>query len=230
MKVTELADRVELPKSTVSRLLSTMHAIGIVANDDDNGEYVLGPAFYAMASAGMPDASTAAAAQPYLLDLASTLGEATGLSVIDSGEVLYLSDNPAPSAIQMSDWSGERAAIHLVPSGLVMMAWWPRKKIDAYLKQPLEATTSLSVVEPSLIRARLAKIRATGYEIVRGEFVDDVSSVAAPIRDASGEVIAAIHAHGPSFRFLGDSTDDVVGEVVATADRISSQLGWDPDA
>lgn len=226
-KVTELADRIELPKSTVSRLLSTMHALGIVETDPDNGEYTLGAAFYALASAGLPDASVSAAAQPYLLDLAATVGEATGLSVVEGDEVLFLSDNESLADIQMRDWSGERTALHLVPSGLVMLAWSSADRVDDYLNGPLASTTESSVTDSQLIRSRLEQIRASGYALVRGEFVDDVSSAAAPVRDADGDVVAAIHIHGPSFRFLIDDTDEVVSELLATATRISAQLGWE---
>ncbi len=225
-KVTELADRIELPKSTVSRLLSTMHAIGIVQTDPDNGEYELGAAFYAMASAGLPDASVTAAAQPYLVDLAFTVSEATGLSVLEGDEVLFVSDNAARSDIQMRDWTGERTAVHLVPSGLVMMASWPDERVNNYLSKPLLATTGLSVTDPDLIRARLERIKTQGYEIVRGEFVDDVSSTAAPVRNADGTVVAAIHIHGPSYRFLLDEAESVIPDLLAAAARISVQLGW----
>ncbi len=204
-----------------------MHSIGIVQTDPNNGEYELGAAFYAMASAGLPDASVTAAAQPYLVDLAFTVGEATGLSVMQGEEVLFVSDNAAHSDIQMRDWTGERTAVHLVPSGLVMMAWWPADRIRDYLSKPLISTTALSIITPDLIRSRLKKIRTQGYEVVRGEFVDDVSSTAAPIRDANGDVIAAIHVHGPSFRFLLDDDDTVIPELLAAASRISAQLGWD---
>ncbi|MEZ5340399.1 MAG: IclR family transcriptional regulator [Acidimicrobiales bacterium] len=225
MKVTMLATQVGLPKSTVSRLLSTMQSLGVVDHDRESGDYLIGPAIYALASAGMADATAMAVAQPYLVDLAATAGEATGLSVLDGDEVLFLTDNASRSEIQIRDWSGERTPAHLVPSGLVMIAAWPDERIEALLAKPLVAATERSVVDPAKVRARIEAIRDRGYEFVRGEFVDDVSSVAAPVLNAAGETVAAIHIHGPSFRFLASDTDPVIAELVETAARISRQLG-----
>ena len=80
------------------------------------------------------------------------------------------------------------------------------------------------MTSPTKLRERLARVRGDGFDWVIDEFQVGVSSVAAPVKDARGNVIAAIHLHGPTFRFPGSSGRQFEARVVAAADRLSRQL------
>src|SRR5262245_51701925 len=120
--VTEIADRCDLPKSTVSRLLATMNEIDVVEQVGAGGDYRLGSVIVDLAGGMSPTAHLVTLARPHLADLSEDLGEATGLSVLDGRQVHYLDQVDGRHAVQVHDWTGERVPAHLVPSGLVLLA------------------------------------------------------------------------------------------------------------
>ena len=120
--VTDLADRTGLPKSTVSRLLAALEREGAVAQAGSGGHYRLGPVLAELAPAAAPDLNLAALARPHLAELTRVTGETSGLAVLDGGEVVYLDHVDSEEAVTVRDWTGERVAAHLVPSGLALLA------------------------------------------------------------------------------------------------------------
>jgi DNA-binding IclR family transcriptional regulator len=223
--VTQLAEQVELPKSTVSRLLSTLEELGVVEQITAGGNYRIGPGLIEIATAVMPGRSLVAGARPHLVELARRTGEAAGLSVPDGRMAHYVDQADSDNQVQVRDWTGERIVMHAVSSGLVFLAWAEPAFVDAYLKGPLQAFTSRTITDPATLRRRLAEIREAGYAWVFEEFSDGANSVAAPIRNQRGDVIAAIHSHGPAHRFPGTRSADEVGAlVVASANRLRTAV------
>jgi DNA-binding IclR family transcriptional regulator len=223
--VTQLAEQVELPKSTVSRLLSTLEELGVVEQVIAGGNYRIGPGLIEIATAVMPGRSLVAAARPHLVELARRTGEAAGLSVPDGRMAHYVDQADSANQVQVRDWTGERIVMHAVSSGLVFLAWAEPSFVDAYLRGPLQAFTSRTITDPATLRRRLAEIREVGYAWIYEEFADGANSVAAPIRNQRGDVIAAIHSHGPAHRFPGTRSADEVGAlVVASADRLRTAV------
>ncbi len=222
--VTELADRVELPKSTVSRLLSTLEQLGAVEQITSGGRYRIGAGFLEIADAVQPGRGLGAGAKPHLIDLMRETGEATGLSVLEGGLVRYIDQVESENPVQVRDWTGEVVPLHVVSSGLVLLAHAPAEFIDDYLSRPLERFTEKSIVDHRLLRKRLASIRHQGFCWVYEEFLVGMNSVAAPIVARNGAVIGAVHAHGPAYRFPSVRThhvpENVAQAVIAAAKRI----------
>ncbi|HEY0521103.1 MAG TPA: IclR family transcriptional regulator [Ilumatobacteraceae bacterium] len=218
--VTDVADRVNLPKSTVSRMLSTLEDLDMVEQMEPGGSYRIGAGMVEIAAAVLPGRTLIAAVRPHLHSLVKATGEAAGLSIADGFDILYLDQVDADNQVQVRDWTGERLRAHAVSSGQVLLAFGAIDA-DKYLDQPLERSASGTLTDASAIRSRLADIAKKGYAWAFEEFLDGLNSVAAPVRDATGRVVAAIHAHGPAYRFPGDVDADEVGRlVVATASRV----------
>ena len=123
--VTEIADRCELPKSTVSRLLATLNEIDVVEQLGAGGDYRIGATIVELAGGVTPHRPPGGVGRPHLVDLSEELGEATGLAVLDGRQVHYLDQVDGPHAVQVTDWTGERVPAHLVPSGIVLLAAEP---------------------------------------------------------------------------------------------------------
>jgi DNA-binding IclR family transcriptional regulator len=218
--VTDVSDRVDLPKSTVSRLLSTLEDLGMVEQVEPGGSYRVGEGVAEIAAAVLPGRSLIAAVRPHLHVLVKATGEAAGLSVADGFDILYLDQVDADNQVQVRDWTGERLPAHTVSSGQVLLAFGAIDA-DRYLAQPLERLASGTLTDAAAIRSRFTEIAANGYAWTFGEYLDGLNSVAAPIHDAHGRVVAAIHAHGPAYRFPGKTDADTVGKLVAaTAERV----------
>ena len=113
------------------------------------------------------------------------------------GEVFYLDQTESQSEVQVRDWTGERIPLHVVSSGLAILAHMPSAEREEYLAGPLEPYTARTMIDPDAIRTRLEQIRSIGYVWVYGEFVEDLDSVAAAVLRPDGEPVAALHVHGP---------------------------------
>jgi DNA-binding IclR family transcriptional regulator len=223
--VSEVAERSQLPKSTVSRLLSTLNDLGAVEQLGAGGVYRIGDRLVELASAAQPGRSLVAIARPHLVQLATALGEATGLSVLAGHDVHYLDQVDTDHPVQVRDWTGERLSAHLVSSGFVLLAGSPPPVLDDFLSAALSPSTAKTMTDPEQIRRRVEDVRRRGTEWVYEEFIEGINSVAAPVRDVGDRVVAAIHAHGPSYRFPGRGRADSIAEqVAAAADRISARL------
>ncbi|MCY4067582.1 MAG: IclR family transcriptional regulator [Acidimicrobiaceae bacterium] len=225
MGVTELAERVDLPKSTAARLLAALEAEQAVEQTEAGGEYRLGPGLIDLAGSAPRGRNLVAAARPHLVELAESLDEVTGLSIVEGSRVYYLDQTESSSNVQVRDWTGEYAPLHAVPSGLVILAQQPTEVIDKYLASPLVKCTPWTVTDPGEIRDRLSQARSLGYAWVYEEFAADLNSVAAPIFEEGSGVEAALHVHGPAYRFPNpDNTHDIGMAVIEAARRLAMQL------
>ena len=168
--VTALADRLDLPKSTVARLLGSLEELGAVERLDGK-RWQVGPSVEAFARTVPPERRLAPLARPALVELVRSLGEDAGLGLPDGYDVLYVDQVECDHPVQVRDWTGTRAPMHAVPSGLVLMADWPEDAVDAYVARGLAALTPRTVVDPDQLRARLEEVRAracVGAPGVRG--------------------------------------------------------------
>lgn len=222
--VTAIAERVRLPKSTVARLLATLEEVDAVERFN-GAQWRIGPGVAALSSAVTSERSLITVAQPLLADLVAELGEDAGLGLPDGNEVLYVDQVESDNPVQVRDWSGTRAPMHAVPSGLVLLAEWPEDALAAYIRGGLAALTPRTLTDTGELRRRLADVRRRGYAWGLQEFAEGIDSVAAPIRDARGKAIAAIHVHGPAYRFPPAGQNGAVAErVAAAAAAVSTQL------
>jgi DNA-binding IclR family transcriptional regulator len=220
--VTAIAERVRLPKSTVARLLATLEELDAVERFDST-RWRIGPGVAALTAKVSRERSLISIVRPFLADLVADLGEDAGLGLPDGNEILYVDQVESDNPVQVRDWTGTRAPMHAVPSGLVLLAEWPEDALDAYLAGELVALTRHTLTDPRRLRARLREVRRAGYAWGLEEFAEGIDSVAAPVRDERGKAIAAIHVHGPAYRFppTGDE-ERVASAVVASARHVSA--------
>ncbi|MDF2733695.1 MAG: IclR family transcriptional regulator [Chloroflexota bacterium] len=215
--VTEVADRAGLPKSTAARVLATLVGEGAVEQVPGDTSYRLGPRLITLAGGFSLTRSLAAIARSTLVELAQASGEAAGLGMPDGDLVHYIDQVDTVQPVLVRDWTGARVPLHAVSSGQVLLAFRTPAAIERYLERPMEGFTARTLTEPDAVRERLREVRRHGYAWAMDEFETGISSIAAPIADASGEVIAAVHVHGPSYRFPASGTQADVAQVVLSA-------------
>lgn len=212
----DLASAVELPTSTAARLLATLVEVDALHRGDD-GTYRIGPTITSLATSGDLEAALCTLARPHMEELVAIVGESAGLSVPVGDEVVTIAQVEANRSVQAEDWSGTRWPIDLGGSGDVMFAHWPTAEVDRYL-----ARTS----DPGAVRARVEVARRAGVAWSHGDYVDDLSSVAAAVRGVDGTAVAALYVYGPSYRFPDPTTADHVEDALRThAGRISAAWG-----
>jgi DNA-binding IclR family transcriptional regulator len=223
--VTDVADRVALPKSTAARMLVSLAREGAVEQIPGETRYRLGPRIESLATGLVTTRSVVAIARPHLAELAAAIGEAAGLSIPERDAMHYVEQVDSDHPVGVRDWTGARIPMHAVSSGLAVLALLPRARSDAYLSTPLERFTDRTMTDPAQLRTRLQRIQIEGQAWTNGEYAEGIASVAAAIADADGEIVAAVHVHGPSYRFPPAGREAALGaQVVTAATRITRAL------
>jgi IclR family acetate operon transcriptional repressor len=223
--VSDVAGRIALPKSTVARMLASLEQEGAVEQVPGERRYRLGPRIGALAAGLHETRGLVAIAHPTLADLAAATGEAAGLSVPDGRTMHYVDQVESPNPVQVRDWTGSRIPMHAVSSGQVVLAHLPPPALARFLAEPMEAFTPSTVIDAAALLERLRDIRRDGHAWARGEFAGEIASVAAPIAGADGEVVAAVHVHGPTYRFPPPGRGaEIAAAVVAAGARIGARL------
>lgn len=167
---------------------------------------------------------------PYLERLASQFRETTFLCIRDGRSVVCIARLESPHAIRLAHSIGARTPLHTGALGKVLLAFAPDDIVATVLSKPLRRLTARTITEPDELLAELERIRKTGYAESHGEGDEGASAVAAPIRDAAGEVTAAIAVAGPSERVRALPRAELCRRVVDAARAISAELGWLEDA
>lgn len=224
--VTDIAERTDLPKSTVSRLLSALETEGAVAQRDSGGDYELGAGLAALAESASNDANLAAVVRPFLHELSEATGETVGF-VVRSGRQVYWVDNVeiAGTAVQVQDRTGFYSPMHALPAGLALLSHLPADEIDAYLAEPLERIDDLTITDPVVLRRRLDEIATSGVVWSVGDLGEGISAVDVPFRGPSGEYEGALFVNAPTYRFPAPGDEARIEKlIVDAAQRLSRRF------
>lgn len=215
-----------LTPSTAYRLLSNLVARGYLELGREGNAYRLGLTVIRLAGAALGQLDVRVKAAPLMDELRNRTRETVHLAALDGRYIIYLEKLEGLHAIGlMSSRVGRKAPAHCTALGRVLLAFNPAATADI-LEGPLEASTPRTVVNPNALRAMLNQVHEQGYALDLGEHETEVRCVAAPIRDHSGTVIAAMSVSGPAQRIEPMLTEGLVDEVVRVANAISGVLGY----
>jgi len=223
--LSEIVARVELPKSTVSRMLSTLEAVGAVERNHDRDGFRIGHALISLVSHAPYARSLVVVARPFLQELAQATGETLTLCVPDGDYAHYVDQIDTPRALQVRSWVGQRLPLHACSDGKLYLAHRRPAQIERYLKQPLQRFTPTTLVSPAALRRELRAVRHKGYAWTNGEFDPDIVGVAAPICDGDGRILASVCLFGPAFRWPREAqASHLIQATCQTAIRIGQRL------
>lgn len=225
--VSELAARLGLAKSTVHRLLGTLALEGLIEKDDSTGRYRLGLKLYELGAMVSSHLDLHEVVTEPLEDLRNRTHETVHVSILDGGEVLYIERRESPQTVRVFGRVGHRNHAHCTSSGKVLLAWLSPEERAAILRERgLPSHTPHTITDPGRLEAELTLVRERGWSTNLDESELGASSVAAPIRDASGAVVAAIACVAPSTRLTRETMRRYAAETIAAAGRISARLGY----
>jgi IclR family transcriptional regulator, acetate operon repressor len=220
----DLAELLGIHKSTVSRLLGTMEARGLVERSPRGG-YQLAYGVLRLATAASRSLDLTVAGRPVCERLAARVGETVNLAVRDGGDVVSVDQVLGAAAVSSVNWVGHRSPLHCTSAGKVFLAAMPAAELDRYLATPPARFTDRTMVDPERLRIELDLVRRRGYSTTVEEQEVGLNAVSAPVRSADGPVVAAVAVSGPSFRLTEAALAEVATAVVAAADEISHRQG-----
>ena len=213
------------PKGTVHRMLATLVNTGFVSHDPATGRYRPTLKLWRLGASAVRDLELTRVAVPALEKLMTETGETVHLAVLDpTGGIVYVSKVESPQSIRVQTRLGQLNPAWCTATGRCMLAFHP-EVADRVLAQKLNSRTPRTVTDPKRIRAQLAEVRDKGYAVTRSENHPEMGGIAAPLRDHTGQVIAACGLGIPAFRMDRSLIDRAVPLVVQASNEISRLLG-----
>lgn len=199
LTLSEVARETGMTRAAARRFLITLEHLGYVTSD--GRQFSLRPSVLNLGYAYLSSFSLTEVAQDHLEELAAQLHESCSASVLDGDDIVYVARASTNRIMTIGLSVGTRLPAHCTSMGRVLLAALDADELDAYLAAAeLEPRTSHTITDPSDLRAELDRVRAQGWCLLDQELEDGVRSVAVPVRDASGRVVAAANTSAHAAR------------------------------
>ncbi len=226
MGISGIAHKAGLHKATAHRIVSTLVRHRYLERAADGQKYRLGIGLVSLGFVALRRADVRREAMPVMSELAGRLNETCDLSVYNQGEVYFIEVVQGRRALKVAASVGNRLPAHCTASGKLFLASLPEEELEALLRQPLASYTTKTNTSPERLRAEVEATRRRGSAIDDEEMEEGVCAVAAPIRNQTGIVVAAIGMPGPTNRMTPDRIARIAAALLEAADAISQRMGW----
>lgn len=220
LTLSEIARATGLPLTTAHRLVAELATWGALERDE-RGRYRIGLRLWEIGALAPRTVGLREAALPFLEDLYEATHENVHLAVRDGDEALYLERISGRDSVRVISRVGGRLPLHATGVGLVLLAFAEVEAQERVLAQPLRRFTDRTVTAPDELRRILAEVRRTGVAVSHGYLEETALSVAAPVRDRSGQVVAALSIVVP----MTCAPGPFLPAVTAAARGVSRALG-----
>lgn len=192
MTLTQVAEAVGLTRGTARRFLLTLQTLHYV---DGDGKYFWPtPKVLQFSNAYLASNSLAEAARPVIRRLTETLGESSSMATLDGSDVVYIARVETHRIFSSGLDVGSRLPAFCSSLGRVLLSGMSDAELDAFLASaPMAAMTPRTITDPKRLAARIREIRKAGYAVIDGEVELGVRSIAVPVLDRSGRIIAALN-------------------------------------
>ncbi|MEU6084874.1 IclR family transcriptional regulator [Streptomyces sp. NPDC047108] len=225
--VSEVAAEIDVHKSTAFRLLGALEARGLVEQAAERGKYRLGFGIVRLAGAVTDRIDITQQGRPVCERLAEQIGETVNIAVLQEHYAINLYQVRGPGAVTAHNWVGQLTPPHATSSGKILLAHLSTKDRTELLKETgLKKVTARTMTSKVKLEKSLTEARERGYSLTQGEFEVGLHAMAAPIRSRDGEVVAALSASGPGYRFTEERMHELAPVLVDGAEEISHRLGY----
>lgn len=226
--LSEIAEITGLNMTTAKRLISNLTSRGYLQQIPNTKRYQLGMRLFELGGIVFSSFSLRKAAAHHITHLQNKTGATVLLAVMMDDQLVYVDKREGRGMIRISSDIGWRRPLHYGMLGMVLMAHLDPEHVKEILeKAPLQAHTLSSLTDNDAFSIRLEEIRKDGFNLEREEAVEGIIGIAAPVRDYSRQVIAALGVAIPVVKSNSEKElEKTVVQVMATCDEISSDLGY----
>lgn len=219
----------ELPRATVLRLLEALVAHGVLRTEE-SGAYDLGPQLAVWGQRFLNGLDVRREAADLMAGLSERTRETCFLGVREDDHILYVAKVDSPQAVRPAAVVGSTNPLYCTAIGKALLAHADEDTVERCLRGPLTPRTPNTITDPERIREELRLTRERGHSIDDVENEDGVRCVAAPVRDQTGRVVAAISVSAPAYRFSLEDLPGVARLVREAAATLSARMGYDKPA
>ncbi len=225
--MTEIAADVGLTKSTAFRFTHTLEELGYLRRDPETKRYRPGTKVLRLGFTALNSLEMGQVAQPYLRALSERCGKTTNMTVRDEAEIVYVARNKTQQILALDLHLGSRLPIYCTSMGKAQLIDLSRPELRALLGDgPYQQRGPNTITTLEGLLDELADVRSQGYAVNDEELAPGLRSLAAPVRDHSGEIVAAINVSVLSMRISRQELENQFAPLVLeTGRRISSALG-----
>lgn len=228
LTLAEISKAIGLHTSTTFHLLRTLCVLGPIKQDPDK-KYRIGAYIYGLAAGALTEANLVADALPHLEWLAAETGETTHIAVMANNAAVILARHEGKASVRFTERIGAQRPAYCTAIGKVLLSQLSDKQIEDYIaKTAMERITESTNTNPERLRAELREARANGAAYDDREFNAEIRCIAAPVRNYTGRVIAALGLSGPVWRVTLQHLPELTKKAIKAADMLSADLGYDP--
>lgn len=224
--ITELSQRLAMPKATVYRFLQSMKGLGYVRQEADSERYGLAMRMFELGARALPAPELVDLAKHHMQMLADATGETVHLGTLIDSEIIYVHKVDSRHMLGMYSRIGRRAPLHCTAIGKVLMAWeHPARRERILDGAEFKRFRDKTITTRPAFLAELEQVRQQGFGEDREEFDDHIRCLGVPIFDRLGQPIAGMSVSFPTFRFDAGKAPEVVKMLQAASRDISARLG-----
>jgi IclR family transcriptional regulator, KDG regulon repressor len=220
----EIAERLEIGQSTAYRLTQTLVAEEFLVRDPMNKSFRLAASLLAKGHIIISKIDLCQYSRRILEKLAKETGETSHLSVYKNEQVLYLLKIDSSYPVHLLSHAGRQNPLHCTSTGQLLLAFQPDDIINSVMNHGLKSYTERTITDSTELLKRLKIIQKQGYAVSEEELHEGVASIAAPVKQKNGEVIASISIAGPTTRINSVTLPKLIKQVQKAADEVSENL------
>lgn len=226
MKLTEIAEELDINKSTIHGIISTLKYHGFVDQDDRTQKYSLGVYLIGLGEISSNSLDITRITTPIIEEVSRILEETVHLGKIENSEVVYIDKKESKQSMRIYTSIGDRKPAYCTGVGKIMLAYFDEDKLKEILPENLYKLTTNTVTDKNKLIENLKENRENGYSLDNEEYSVGLTCVAAPIFDHSGKVKYGISVSGPTVRMTEDKIKESIKLIKDAAKKISKHLGY----
>jgi IclR family KDG regulon transcriptional repressor len=226
--VAEISKRLKYSQSKTYRMIRTLVGYSLLQEIPGTARYSLGLNALRIGLLAQQSLTLSPVARPFMKELVGLAGETVLLTVVNGSRAVCLERVESEGAIRYTVFQpGASIPLHAGASSKILMAYLPEEEWDRIIaKEGLRRYTPSTITQKSRLKSHLREIRRRGYAFSDQEVDQDVRAIAAPILNATGQMVAGLSIAGPAFRINKKKVGFLKKVVTEYAERISTQLGY----
>ena len=225
--VTELSKRLKLHKNNVFRLLATLEARGYIEQNRVTENYRLGLKCLQLGQTFSRQTGLLLQSRAILEELVKATRESVFVAIRKGASIVPLDFAEPQRSVRVVSFLGTALPAHCTAAGKIYLVFESEQSLSQHLPERLDRFTDKTILERKSLLDQLKEIAVTGYAVEQGEYIDDVNSVAVPIRDYTRILVGALALAAPSYRLTSDAIKtNIAPTLVRAGNDLSKRLGY----
>ncbi|MFD1413352.1 IclR family transcriptional regulator [Oceanobacillus jeddahense] len=228
LRITNLAQKAGLSKSTAHRIASTLVNLEYVYKNPETEKYILGNELIRLTGSMLSNLDVIKVADPYLTNLSRSINETVHLCVEDNGEVLYVDKKESNQRFRMYSTIGSRGPLYCSAVGKILLSGMEESYFNEVINNiKFIARTERTITSIEELKKEIKKVKLQGYALDDKENEEGLRCIGGPIYDFKGNTIASFSISGPASRLTLEKVENELAEKIKiTSKQISEEFGY----